>query len=82
MGIFSDELITEIRNLEKQVTDLQHEHNELHRQLEIEKADNRNCIDYGIQLRKENAELLEALKAAAINPNQQIVSETILKYTK
>lgn len=34
------------------------------------------------QLQSANAELLEALKAAAINPNQQIVSETILKYTK
>ena len=34
------------------------------------------------RLEQANAELLEALKAAAINPNQQIVSETILKHTK
>jgi hypothetical protein len=34
------------------------------------------------QLQSANSELLAALKAAAINPNQQIVSETILKYTK
>ena len=34
------------------------------------------------QLARANAELLEALKAAAINPNQQIVIETILKYTR
>jgi hypothetical protein len=37
---------------------------------------------YNYQLARANAELLEALKAAAINPNQQIVSETILKYTR
>jgi hypothetical protein len=62
---------------------------QLKRLLEAERADNRNLIEYGIQLRQNNAELirdrnelLEALKAAAINPNQQIVSETILKYTK
>jgi hypothetical protein len=34
------------------------------------------------ELQSANAELLEALKAAAINPNQTIVTETILKYTK
>jgi hypothetical protein len=34
------------------------------------------------ELIRANAELLEALKAAAINPNQTIVTETILKYTK